>query len=699
MFGISFLNPLFWIASISCLVPVIFHLTFFQKAKNVKFSTVRFLKENLEKAERKMRLEQILLLLLRMLLILTLVLALTKPVARFLSVTPKALPARKAVIILDDSYSMSFEKNGTSYFDYAKRYASMAIEGLSGEDLFLLIAGSSGNEFIIKNEFSRKPKAPIKDIIKDISSSYKKTDISGAVLKGLGLLDEASKEAKEIYIITDMQKAGWQKENFTRKDVSFFIIDVSKNGEENSAILSAKSDPVNFLQNFQVNIQTILYRKGNKAPAILKILADKKEILARNLELGADETREYSFGAYLGKAGTNACSVEIAPDALRADDRYFFLCKNIGDIKILCIDDRYAENSPGQDVIFLRHLVKSLTPSNGHALSIVHTEDILNLNINNFTFVIVNNLSSSNDAAIEKIKNYIKEGGSVLFFLPLDIDKKFYNEKLSNSNGGPLGIRLIEAVGSAGSKLIYYGVAKVDYQNKILKAFKDRTSGALHQMKVYSLFDVEKSEDTNTLIGLEGGYALLTENMYGKGVVYAITTSLDRNQSDFAINPAFVPLIYRIAVSAPKGHLEPERNYLVGNDLTFPRMGASSNKANLILPSGEEAEIPVPQEGRIVIPDRLVNEPGLYKLRINDLEIDFAVNLDTSESVLDKISREEISSLFPQGSSVEFFRGDESLALFTNQASGPKIWPKILLFGLLCLLLEGFYSNRINVRH
>ncbi|HFE64128.1 MAG TPA: hypothetical protein ENK14_06905, partial [Caldithrix sp.] len=70
---LNFLNPTVLFALTAGLIPLIIHLLNRRKIKQVEFSTIHFLKQMARKEMRRLRIRQILLLIIRTLIILLLV--------------------------------------------------------------------------------------------------------------------------------------------------------------------------------------------------------------------------------------------------------------------------------------------------------------------------------------------------------------------------------------------------------------------------------------------------------------------------------------------------------------------------------------------------------------------------------------------------------------------------------------------------
>ncbi|MEI6516328.1 MAG: BatA domain-containing protein, partial [bacterium] len=79
---ISFLNPFFLAFGVALFVPLVLHLIQSSRTVRLPFSTVRFLKLAEKRSSRRIKLENFILLLLRLLLMALLTLAFAMPMIR-----------------------------------------------------------------------------------------------------------------------------------------------------------------------------------------------------------------------------------------------------------------------------------------------------------------------------------------------------------------------------------------------------------------------------------------------------------------------------------------------------------------------------------------------------------------------------------------------------------------------------------------
>src|SRR6476646_4787306 len=103
------LNPLLaWLGVLAVSVPIIIHLLNKRKFERVVWAAMRFLKVSVEQNQRRIQIEDMLLLALRCLLLLLLGLALARPVIRTLGAGGWLGQSKiTAVVLIDNSYSMS----------------------------------------------------------------------------------------------------------------------------------------------------------------------------------------------------------------------------------------------------------------------------------------------------------------------------------------------------------------------------------------------------------------------------------------------------------------------------------------------------------------------------------------------------------------------------------------------------------------
>src|SRR5580693_63809 len=111
---LTFLNsPLLWGLALAS-IPLLIHLLFRRQYRRIDWAPMHYLKLSIQRNRRRIRLEQILLLLLRTALVLLLFFAVARPVmhAEGLSRWLGASGRTNRIVLLDDSLSMGYTEAG-----------------------------------------------------------------------------------------------------------------------------------------------------------------------------------------------------------------------------------------------------------------------------------------------------------------------------------------------------------------------------------------------------------------------------------------------------------------------------------------------------------------------------------------------------------------------------------------------------------
>ena len=206
----QFLAPLIWMASIAVAIPIILHLTRKASKKPLLFSSLMFLRRIPVVEVRRRKLKHPLLLLLRCLGILLLVAAFARPVLEGLWNPALVAGENKSVVVLlDSSQSMAVP----SVWEKALEAASERVSALQiGDEVMVVEFGSKGRPI---TPWERNPARILQVLSSDLVPTFESTDYSEALKKAAEVLDSASNESREIFLITDLQRVGLPGRGFS----------------------------------------------------------------------------------------------------------------------------------------------------------------------------------------------------------------------------------------------------------------------------------------------------------------------------------------------------------------------------------------------------------------------------------------------------------------------------------------------------
>ncbi len=134
---LSFLNSTVLFAAAAALIPLIIHLFSKRRVKVIEFSSLRHLKAMQRRQVRRLKIRQLLLLILRMLIILGVVLAFARPTLQEGGVGSHA--SVSAVILFDNSASMNRYVADGNLFELAKKRAGELLETFGEADQVVLL--------------------------------------------------------------------------------------------------------------------------------------------------------------------------------------------------------------------------------------------------------------------------------------------------------------------------------------------------------------------------------------------------------------------------------------------------------------------------------------------------------------------------------------------------------------------------------
>ncbi len=127
-----------WLAAAAA--PWLIHLLTRRKHRETPWAAMDFLIAAVKRQSRRIRLEQLLLLLLRTLVIVAVVMAVAEPYVEHAGAVFSPGGSTHRVLVIDSSYSMAYKPGDRSRFDQAKLWAAEIVEHSTPGDGFTLRA-------------------------------------------------------------------------------------------------------------------------------------------------------------------------------------------------------------------------------------------------------------------------------------------------------------------------------------------------------------------------------------------------------------------------------------------------------------------------------------------------------------------------------------------------------------------------------
>ena len=709
MFGLGVLAPLFAVAGvIGASIPIILHLLNRERARQLIFSTVRFIQMSHQTNVRRHKLKRLLLLLMRILMLALLGFAFARPFfADSFVVTQKTGGKRNAVLILDTSYSMQYE----AVFETAKKEAVKILDGLDASDAACLILSSDNARVVapLGSEFSH-----IRTALNTAETTNNRTDYLDALQTADEILEAIPIGEKQVYLIADMQKRGWENFIETDKlspDVQIHFVDVRTEEPQNLAITGISVPPVVLKEQKASRLVARVHNFGVKPVENLsvRLFIDGNAIDTVELDIEPDDLADAVFSVEFQDEATHTGWVELPEDSLRVDNKRYFTLQSLQSIKVHAVRENAPSTSRYQtDETFF---IKKALASGGDALRIAFTESTSVPNaaiLERLDVLILANVVELSSSEAERVKNYVTNGGGLILTVGDNIDIDAYKRHLGGENG-LMPCDFVQAVGDAFDREQFRVIATVQYEHPIFTPFKEPNHGDFGKARFYKLFQAVPTKDATIIASYDDGSPALFEKPYGNlGRVLCFTSTIDREWNDLPIRAVYLPFLHESIKYLALKSVDTTPDYHVGDSVELKisddENTAQSQEIAIFDPNNVETRLQrgnsAPEgalQGSVFYADTEL--PGIYSAHTSGADpYHFVVNIDTMESDLAARNTEELTSMLKGAAdeSVAEKPTAELVAQYREDVEkNQNVWAYLMLVVFALAVTEMFLANRI----
>jgi len=351
LWALEFANPGLLAGMAAATIPIILHLLNRRKYRETRWAAMQFLLAAIRKNQRRIRVEQWLLLALRTLLILLVVGAMAKP---FLESFGNVITGRRThrVIVLDGSLSMGYSSAGTTRFDQAKLLAAQLVKDSRQGDTISVILMGQPPRVVIGDPLPNL--AEVQKEISDLSMTHGATDLPATFEAIDRVLDVSTIAQKEILILTDLQQASWPQLASTgkegldrilakieaRKPRSIVIDLAGTTRSENRAITDIRIDSPVATVGMMAPIRAVL-RNFGPSPAqgiAARLTVDGRLGPEQSVDLPVGEDVPIVFNHQFTTPGDHVVEIAIDNDQLSLDDRRRLVVPVRESVNVLLVD-------------------------------------------------------------------------------------------------------------------------------------------------------------------------------------------------------------------------------------------------------------------------------------------------------------------------------------------------------------------------
>jgi len=690
-----------------------------RQVKHIKWAAMRFLEIVIQRNERRLRIEDLLLLILRCLLLALLALALARPAFRAAGMGFGG-GTRTVVIALDNSYSMGLTDGGSSRFDNGRTAAEQIVDALPlGSSVALLLFSDVARPVIAEPATDLNL---VRKMIWESTLTDRGSNVHPALRQALDILKRHNADRGQIFLITDAQANAWKELAAMRKEVTdagaHVGIVVPGPGEQPNLGVSAMSlgsamVPVGGAARFSIEATNYGKEAAHNVTVGLSIDGEPPSDQAVIEEIPPGESRRVSLFGKAATAGYHAFGAQLPPDHLAADDKRTIVVRAVEEVRVLLVAGQMGATPQEGDAFFLeRALAPVAAEDRDHFFikpRVVAAEELSGLKLADFDAIALLNVPRLEPATVIELEKYVREGGGLMIFPGELADASFYNDTLGKSLG-MLPATMGVAWGETGGKGKARSLQGPAYTHPIVSIWQDPAAGTLTTARFYKGIPLEPLASDNkeageavTVLNYADATPAIVERTWGSGRVIEFSSSANAAWNDLPAHPAFVPLMQRTlgrlvmrrdeGLNIPVGgaFVYPARPEWLYKEMAVARPGASpgaevKSKVGLI-------------EGAPVLRYEDTDHAGVYDVTIDtqpQAKMRFATQVNPEESKLDPLPDMELKTLGPQAQVIHWEPGSNMLRALGWDGNGQEFWTVFAVLALAVGCCETFLAGRFS---
>ncbi|MEZ6065586.1 MAG: VWA domain-containing protein [Planctomycetaceae bacterium] len=744
------LNPamLFGLAGLA--LPVLAHLLSKRKFDIVEWGAMRFLEIG-QRTKRKIKLEELLLLLLRMGLIAAAVFAMTRPWVRSsLFAGLGGGPRRDVVYVVDGSYSMGWEGRAVTPHAAATQWVHDAIEQLGpGDNVGLLDARDQVRPVVspLTSDFDL-----LRSRLDELPQPSGTSRLLTAAQQAVQMLGAGTNLRRDVVILTDGQALAWSPEdqasrmrlaalvNEAAVKPDIWLVDIGSKGEVeriNYSVGALRLSRELTVPDFTVRVQTVVRQSGGthtRRNVYLEVNGQRLDDKTLNINLPPDGEAFVQFDHRFAESGSYVISVVLEPDHLPGDNRAEAAVVIEDGLPVLLVDGDPQADPVQSETFFAR---SALTPQGVSSpwvrAKVITTSELSAAELEGRAAVFLCNvpqLTADQTAALEA---FVASGGGLVIAPGDRTDAQAWNQLAATADGllpGQFVQQKLEADAEERPVLVKndslqmpwitmfrseegdggFDFTRVRYSTWWQLAPTDQVVDAAESVDSELADDAAAATDGPSLAAtgvqvaarLSTGDPAILRKTFGRGSVVLLAIPVDDAWSTLPGSRALAPLLHEIVFLAA-GH-QRGRNVDAGTPLLAAmQSGTTVEDYRFVTPTG--AEVIPSAAGDEFRPEVRLNDTsiaGTYKLT-KPAQPDwpaqfFVVNFDRNESDLTSLTEPEVNALTQDGLIRAVDSLEELVALQADDAPKKEVWAMLLFVVLGLLSFEVFMTRRLVQR-
>lgn len=675
----------------AALIPLAIHLWSRRRYAETSWAAMQFLLAAMQRHSRRLRLEQWILLAIRMAAILLFSLALADPIWSWTRVPAGAAPRDPThfVFVVDTSFSMAYQEGDQTWLGRAQDRMRRIVEQSSDGDAFSLLVMQRPPR-MVASEVVFERDAFLQQV-EQLKIAHTDADLSATLALLRETLDRSRRryprlKRQRVQWFTDLGRNTWgnvasgpDRTSLERivADTECFVEELGAVRRTNMAITGlSSSTPVATPGNATTLTAEVQgFELSKPTTTQVEFLVNGRVVHSQDVELTGGGPTVVTYRHTWDSVGDQVVSARIGRDSLPLDNERWWVQSVRGERSVLCV-----EGEP--DAAKFVSLALRPEPSRRAPIDVVVVGDgeLLVRNLQDFDAIFLCNVGQFTEPERDALWKFAASGGGVVVTAGDLVQAAEYNRVLGT---GPRAI-LPGAVGEVKRGEWFFDPLR--YRHPLVAPFRGRERAGLLTVPTWRYMAFQPRREAVTALAFGDNSPAVVESRVGRGYCLWVgtalsTSSVDREEaavtpwSALPAWPSFPPLVHGLLQAAVRGRGE-ERTVEVGSPLEIALPTTATNSSVLRPDQQREPLTLAEADDQRLHAEYSTSEMGIYRVEwganeppVTPASLVFAANGTPSESDLSRISREELpeplrDDVFDAGNGPRHAAADETQSWF-----------------------------------
>jgi len=707
---LPFLNPWLLWALPAVGVPVLIHLLNRHRATTIEWGAMELLRKVMVYRSRQIRLEDILLMVVRCVIVLLLVLAVARMTTRWLPVTGQRNAA--VLVAIDGSLSMTHQPGGRSRFDEAVERARMVLRTVDLGQPVSIVLMAAKPQVLLRTTAYDPATAEAALGKARVTNEPLNLDANLAVLQTL--MGELKAAQRELHVITDAHSSSFGQLSAKTKEAfrgiaatgaTPYLTLVPCGSEENAGVQQLELASGVLRMGAMVQFQAIVrnYGRGPRSAGQVTLLLNEQAVDRRAIEpLATGASTTVRFSAMLSQPGINRLVAKLNDDALAADDKCHAVINVRQSLRVLCVDGDPLERPDAKASMWVATALAPTSFDSSEVRPLVDTiawTALSRARLADYDAVVLVNVADVPAESALALRKFVEQGGGLVFVPGSNLKLELFNRRFLDAETSLLPA---EVLGVAEDATMAHAGVPLDVEltsHPIVQPLRALPREILTEARCYRYLRLRPGTDARTVLNLGDRAPLMLERSVGRGRVLLWSSSIGGTWNNLGINPAFPIMLqqamtymarqpYETPVVVPQPAVLPVPLYAPGAEVEVQDPAGNKVLTQAIARGGE-----------VVVETAPTTLPGFHQLKALGADpVSVAANVDPRHCDVRVLNSVALAGVL-EGLPVRVLSPERDLTTAVLEARrGRELWIPLLLAVLALLALEIVLAGRYTKR-